>query len=325
MVLLQPPTRSFYSPNAVSTMRALPRWTGQAHRLQGLWSLAISLQSALGVVPGLKWKPFYFAGPYTIVSGPRRGSTPIASVRQASTQAPNIISSTQKTSKYLTSDIIILWSMCLSRFMFQTISGLRLLEAAPTFLVFPEAASTNTHLPWETPSTLLPFLQRWLGHRFLKHWIHNGEVPGDSFFSFQQQILFRSLDLCWSHQCTSKARNPSLPPCWLLPLSWIRNSFSVQLALFQPYALERQAWLPVFCDAQASGCTQWLAPCIQTWPERSLGCCWRSTILSCCTCWRPQSLCTQRYHHHVPRHYRQTYYRKPDDVPDLVADFRTQE
>ncbi|XP_056896874.1 embryonic polyadenylate-binding protein-like isoform X1 [Takifugu flavidus] len=68
MVLLQP--RSFYSPNAVSTMRALPRWTGQPHRLQG---------------------------PYTIVSGPRRGSTPIASVRQASTQAPNVISSAQKT------------------------------------------------------------------------------------------------------------------------------------------------------------------------------------------------------------------------------------
>lgn len=33
MVLLQP--RSFYNPNAVSTMRALPRWTGQPHRLQG--------------------------------------------------------------------------------------------------------------------------------------------------------------------------------------------------------------------------------------------------------------------------------------------------
>ncbi|TWW56822.1 embryonic polyadenylate-binding protein-like isoform X2 [Takifugu flavidus] len=65
-----PQPRSFYSPNAVSTMRALPRWTGQPHRLQG---------------------------PYTIVSGPRRGSTPIASVRQASTQAPNVISSAQKT------------------------------------------------------------------------------------------------------------------------------------------------------------------------------------------------------------------------------------
>ncbi|CAG11304.1 unnamed protein product, partial [Tetraodon nigroviridis] len=70
MTVPQPPTRSFYSPNAVSAMRALPRWTGQPHRLQG---------------------------PYTIVSGPRRGSTPIASVRQASTQAPNIISSAQKT------------------------------------------------------------------------------------------------------------------------------------------------------------------------------------------------------------------------------------
>lgn len=35
VVLPQPPTRSFYNPNAVSTMRALPRWTGQPHRLQG--------------------------------------------------------------------------------------------------------------------------------------------------------------------------------------------------------------------------------------------------------------------------------------------------
>lgn len=43
-------------------------------------------------------------GPYTTQfvgsSAPRRGSTPIATVRQASTQAPRIVSSTQKTSKY---------------------------------------------------------------------------------------------------------------------------------------------------------------------------------------------------------------------------------
>lgn len=49
-----------------------------------------------------------FLGPYTTQfsgsSGPRRGSTPIATVRQASTQAPRIVSSTQKTSKYLIYD-----------------------------------------------------------------------------------------------------------------------------------------------------------------------------------------------------------------------------
>lgn len=98
------------------------------------------------MVPLLKRELFYFSGPYTIVSGPRRGSTPIASVRQASTQAPNIISSTQKTSKYLIRDVIVLWSKCLSRFVFQTTSALRLSEGALTFLVFPEAASTNTRL-----------------------------------------------------------------------------------------------------------------------------------------------------------------------------------
>lgn len=57
----------------------------------------------------------YFSGPYTIVSGPRRGSTPIASVRQASTQAPNVIGSAQKTSKYLICNVNILWSMWLNR------------------------------------------------------------------------------------------------------------------------------------------------------------------------------------------------------------------
>nr|XP_046253838.1 embryonic polyadenylate-binding protein-like isoform X3 [Scatophagus argus] len=70
----QPPTRSFYNHNAVSNMRPAPRWTGQPARLQG---------------------------PYTTQSvgssAPRRGSTPIATVRQASTQAPRVITSAQKT------------------------------------------------------------------------------------------------------------------------------------------------------------------------------------------------------------------------------------
>lgn len=47
-------------------------------------------------------------GPYSTQflgsSVPRRGSTAIATVRQASTQAPRIVSSTQKTSMYLNYD-----------------------------------------------------------------------------------------------------------------------------------------------------------------------------------------------------------------------------
>ncbi|XP_044067795.1 polyadenylate-binding protein 1-like isoform X2 [Siniperca chuatsi] len=74
MTVPQPPTRSFYNHNAVSNMRPVPRWTGPPPRLQGPYTTQ-------------------FVGS----SVPRRGSTPIATVRQASTQAPRIISSTQKT------------------------------------------------------------------------------------------------------------------------------------------------------------------------------------------------------------------------------------
>ncbi|XP_070694946.1 polyadenylate-binding protein 1-like [Pempheris klunzingeri] len=74
MSVPQPPTRSFYNHNSVSNMRPVPRWTGQPPRLQGPYTTQ-------------------FVGS----SVPRRGSTPIATVRQASTQAPRIISSTQKT------------------------------------------------------------------------------------------------------------------------------------------------------------------------------------------------------------------------------------
>ncbi|KAI3357618.1 hypothetical protein L3Q82_016025, partial [Scortum barcoo] len=74
MTVPQPPTRSFYNHNAVSNMRPVPRWTGQSPRLQGPYTAQ-------------------FVGS----SVPRRGSTPIATVRQASTQAPRVISSTQKT------------------------------------------------------------------------------------------------------------------------------------------------------------------------------------------------------------------------------------
>ncbi|XP_045913309.1 embryonic polyadenylate-binding protein-like isoform X6 [Micropterus dolomieu] len=74
MTVPQPPTRSFYNHNAVSNMRPVPRWTGQPPRLQGPYTTQ-------------------FVGS----SVPRRGTNPIATVRQASTQAPRIISSTQKT------------------------------------------------------------------------------------------------------------------------------------------------------------------------------------------------------------------------------------
>ncbi|XP_020485157.1 polyadenylate-binding protein 1-like isoform X1 [Labrus bergylta] len=74
MTVPQPPARSFYNHNAVSNMRPVPRWTGQPPRVQGPY-------------------PAQYAG----TSVPRRGSNPIATVRQASTQAPRIISSSQKT------------------------------------------------------------------------------------------------------------------------------------------------------------------------------------------------------------------------------------
>ncbi|CAK6957393.1 embryonic polyadenylate-binding protein-like [Scomber scombrus] len=73
MSVPQPPTRSYYNHTAVSNMRPVPCWTGQAPRPQGPY-------------------PNQYGS-----SVPRRGSTPIATVRQASTQAPRIISSSQKT------------------------------------------------------------------------------------------------------------------------------------------------------------------------------------------------------------------------------------
>ncbi|KAM4563946.1 polyadenylate-binding protein 1-like [Odontesthes bonariensis] len=74
MTVPQPPTRSFYNHSAVSNVRPVPRWTGQAPRPQGPYSTQ------------------FIGG-----SVPRRGSTTITTVRQASTQAPRIITSNQKT------------------------------------------------------------------------------------------------------------------------------------------------------------------------------------------------------------------------------------
>ncbi|CAL8325342.1 unnamed protein product [Merluccius merluccius] len=61
----QPPSRSFYNPSAVSGIRAAPRWTTQPPKAQGYKEL---VGAAI----------------------PRRSSTPIATVRQASTQVPNM-------------------------------------------------------------------------------------------------------------------------------------------------------------------------------------------------------------------------------------------
>ncbi|XP_072223902.1 polyadenylate-binding protein 1-like [Leuresthes tenuis] len=74
MTVMQPPARSFYNHSAVSNMRAVPRSTGQPPRPQGPYST-------------------HFAGG----SVPRRGPSTITTVRQASTQAPRIVTSTQKT------------------------------------------------------------------------------------------------------------------------------------------------------------------------------------------------------------------------------------
>ncbi|KAJ8367558.1 hypothetical protein AAFF_G00314890 [Aldrovandia affinis] len=69
----QPPSRSFYPPNTVPPIRPAPRWAAQPPRPQAPYS-AQFIRSAV----------------------PRRASTPISTVRQASTQAPRVINNTQK-------------------------------------------------------------------------------------------------------------------------------------------------------------------------------------------------------------------------------------
>uniref|UniRef100_A0A8C2X2F9 Polyadenylate-binding protein n=1 Tax=Cyclopterus lumpus TaxID=8103 RepID=A0A8C2X2F9_CYCLU len=65
-----------------ANMRPVPRWTGQPPRLQGPY-------------------PTQYVG----TAAPRRGSTPIATVRQASTQAPRAISSSQRTNNIATQTV----------------------------------------------------------------------------------------------------------------------------------------------------------------------------------------------------------------------------
>ncbi|KAM3872512.1 embryonic polyadenylate-binding protein-like [Diretmus argenteus] len=69
----QPAARSFYNPNAVSNIRPSPRWTAQPPT------------------------PVPYSTQFVGTVAPRRVSTPIATVRQASTQAPHVMNCTQKT------------------------------------------------------------------------------------------------------------------------------------------------------------------------------------------------------------------------------------
>lgn len=76
------------------------------------------------------------------------------------------------------------------------------------------------------------------------------------------------------------------------------------------------------CDTQGSDCTHWFTLCIQTWLVKSLGCCWRSTTLSCCICWSRPSPCTLRYinvHVFLWAGLHSRLYIKMDDKPQLPS------
>ncbi|XP_029973939.1 embryonic polyadenylate-binding protein B-like isoform X1 [Salarias fasciatus] len=72
MTVPQPTSRPYYNHSAMSSMRPVPRWSGQPQRPQGPYSA-------------------HYPGGSLI----RRGS--IATVRQASTQVPRVVAATQKT------------------------------------------------------------------------------------------------------------------------------------------------------------------------------------------------------------------------------------
>ncbi|KAJ8291088.1 hypothetical protein GJAV_G00021240 [Gymnothorax javanicus] len=76
---------------------------------------------------------------------------------------------------------------------------------------------------------------------------------------------------CSSLPSTSRARSPSLPPCWQLPRLRSRSRCS------------------------ASGSSPSSRTCTPAWRERSLACSWRSTTPSSCTCWSPRSHCAPRW------------------------------
>ncbi|KAI1892439.1 hypothetical protein AGOR_G00133360 [Albula goreensis] len=74
----QPQSRSFYAPNTVPPIRTAPRWTTQPPRPQG------------------ESQRNPYSAQYVRPAVPRRASTPISTVRQASTQAPRVMNNTQK-------------------------------------------------------------------------------------------------------------------------------------------------------------------------------------------------------------------------------------
>ncbi|XP_033875266.1 embryonic polyadenylate-binding protein A-like isoform X2 [Acipenser ruthenus] len=70
----QPQNRTFYAPNTVTPLRPAPRWTSQPPRPQAYQTAPPFLRSAV----------------------PRRPSTPISTMRQASTQEPRVMSNMQR-------------------------------------------------------------------------------------------------------------------------------------------------------------------------------------------------------------------------------------
>ncbi|XP_058846639.1 embryonic polyadenylate-binding protein A-like isoform X3 [Acipenser ruthenus] len=71
----QPQNRTFYAPNTVTPLRPAPRWTSQPPRPQAAYQTA---------------------PPFLRSAVPRRPSTPISTMRQASTQEPRVMSNMQR-------------------------------------------------------------------------------------------------------------------------------------------------------------------------------------------------------------------------------------
>ncbi|MBN3276405.1 EPAB protein, partial [Polyodon spathula] len=71
----QPQNRTFYAPNTVTPLRPAPRWTSQPPRPQAAYQTA---------------------PPFLRSAVPRRPSTPISTMRQASTQEPGVMSNMQR-------------------------------------------------------------------------------------------------------------------------------------------------------------------------------------------------------------------------------------
>ncbi|KAK1156337.1 embryonic polyadenylate-binding protein A-like isoform X3 [Acipenser oxyrinchus oxyrinchus] len=71
----QPQNRTFYAPNPVTPLRPAPRWTSQPPRPQAAYQTA---------------------PPFLRSAVPRRPSTPISTMRQASTQEPRVMSNMQR-------------------------------------------------------------------------------------------------------------------------------------------------------------------------------------------------------------------------------------